>query len=628
MKKNFLETSIAAMLVIVAIVCAVAVLPLNRIGETAYAATIYSDVEKVARGIIEWKKSDVSSESEYLINDEFLRYAGTTSGDWYPIGLGRLGIEDNQSGYLATIADVISKRYAAENKLDKAKATEWHRISLAILACGGNPRKAGNDGNIDLIADGTYNRIDSDGNGILGKQGINGFIWGLIALDSMYYAVPSDACYTRDDIILNILNRELADGGWALSGDVADPDITAMAIQALAPYYNSEKEYSYINKNHSQAAQTSKVRDAVDRALDKLSRLQQSDGGYVSWGSANSESAVQVAVALCSLGRNIFDDADFVCDGKTLWDGIIKYRNADGGFLHSFAYDEDNPSSLPDKSNTMASEQALYGIAAIMRLMKGQRRLYDFRPEQSDEVKACVSAVKDKIDALSPTASRAELEQLYNEYLSIDASERSYVYNYKKLSRLLLSADIPYAEEKIEYNSGDAGVIEPLQEFTETDKNKTDALPLKLNMYYKTQVLTLYAKIKHSFDFDGKQRYVAKLEKAKNEIDALSAEIDRIKAEIKQNLYPFDKISLKDKKAVYSLYQRYTALDEYDRSLFEQSDIEGLMKCKTQVDNLELALILSLVFGAIAVALAVGTGVGIRKRKKAKLAKAMPESEE
>lgn len=628
MKKKFLGIGVAVML-IVAIVCAVAILPLNRLSGTAYAATAYSDIEKVAQGIIDWKKSDVgSAKNEYLINDAFLRYAGTTPGDWYPIGLGRLGVEDNQSGYLATIADAVSKRYATENKLDKAKATEWHRISLAILACGGNPRKAGNDGNIDLIADGTYDRTDSDGNGILGKQGINGFIWGLITLDSMYYAVPSHAHYTRDDIILNILNRELDGGGWALGGNVADPDITAMAIQALAPYYNSEKEYSYINKNISETAQTSKVREAVDRALEKLSELQQADGGYVSWGSANSESAVQIAVALCSLGRSIFDDADFVCDGKTLWDGIIKYRNSDGGFLHSFEYDADNPTSLPDKSNTMASEQALYGMAAIMRLMKGQRRLYDFRPEQGEEVKSQISAIKAKIDAVSPTASRAEIAQLYEEYLGIDASERSYVYNYKKLSMLLASADIPYAEEKIEYNSGDAGVIEPMQEFTQADRDRTDALSLKLNMSYKTQVLTLYAKIKHSFDFDGKQRYVAKLEKAKNEIDTLSDEIDAIKIEIKQKLYPFDKISLKDKKTVYSLYDRYIALDEYDRSLLEQSDIEGLMKCKTQVDNLELALILSLTLGTVAVALAIGVGVGIKKRKKAKLAKEMPESEE
>ena len=165
----------------------------------------------VALEIIDWKKTDVgSTPNGYLINDEFLTQAGTTPGDWYPIGLGRLGVKDNQEGYLAVINDNVQNRYQTTAKLDKAKATEWHRISLAVLASGGNPRRMGENGDIDLIADGTYNRVDGKGNGILGKQGINGFIWGLIAVDSMQYEVPENAYYSRDDMILNILNRQLS----------------------------------------------------------------------------------------------------------------------------------------------------------------------------------------------------------------------------------------------------------------------------------------------------------------------------------------------------------------------------------------------------------------------------------
>jgi len=154
--------------------------------------SVYASEQKtpynVALEIIDWKKSDVGSTSDgYLINDTFLTQAGTTPGDWYPIGLGRLGIKDNQEGYLAVINDNVQKRYQTSAKLDKSKATEWHRISLAVLASGGNPRRMGANGEIDLIADGTYNRVDGKGNGILGRQGINGFIWGLIAIDSMQF---------------------------------------------------------------------------------------------------------------------------------------------------------------------------------------------------------------------------------------------------------------------------------------------------------------------------------------------------------------------------------------------------------------------------------------------------------
>lgn len=597
---------------------------LSVAGQALTVPTI-SEIRGVADGIIKWKKADVGSQpDEFLINDEFLSLAGTTPGDWYPVGLGRLGVKDNSDGYMAVINDEIDKRYATAEKLDKAKATEWHRISLAILSCGGNPRKAGLNGDKDLIADGTYNRADENG-GILGKQGINGFIWGLIALDSMFYAVPSDAVYTRDDIILNILSREIDGGGWALTGDDPDPDITAMAIQSLAPYYNSEKEYSCRNGD---TVSLKKVRDTVKRALDKLSSVQQTDGGFISWGMPNSESAVQVLTALCSLGKNPFETQEFIKNGKTVYDGIIKYRNSDGGFLHSFVYDEENPSSLPDASNTMAGEQVLYGMAALIRFLNCERRLYDFRPEQSDEIKKAISDVTAEIENLSYVSDRAEVERVYEKYLDIDSAERSYVYNYENLSDILRFKEIPYAEEITDYNSGNAGDNGPMYEFTSTDVAHTDALPRKLTMANRAEVLKLFTKIKNSFDFPEKSKYYAKLEKAKNEIDGLDEEIASIKRLIKEELYPFNKITLKDKKTIYDLYDRYTALSEYDRTLFEKSDIEGLIKCKTQVDNLQTAVIISVAACVTVIALIVFIIVRIRKRKIAKLKKAMPESEE
>ena len=189
-----------------------------------------------ADGIIAWKKADNGSEpGGDLINNAFLELAGTTPGDWFPIGMSRLGVTDDYDGYLAVLRQKVEKRYVTKDKLSRAKATEWHRISLAVLAAGGDPTSFGKnaDGSaIDLIADGTYDRGRT---APLGRQGINGWIWGLIALDSMRYPVPDGAFYTRDDLITAILSQQLCDGGFALTGSAADPDITAMAVQALAP---------------------------------------------------------------------------------------------------------------------------------------------------------------------------------------------------------------------------------------------------------------------------------------------------------------------------------------------------------------------------------------------------------
>ena len=617
-------------------ICAIALCITTFLGvQLRTPLSVYASEQKspynVALEIIDWKKMTVGSTSDgYLINDTFLTQAGTTPGDWYPIGLGRLGVQDNQAGYLAVINDNVQKRYETTAKLDKAKATEWHRISLAVLASGGNPRRMGENGDIDLIADGTYNRVDAKGNGLLGKQGINGFIWGLIALDSMQYEVPENAYYSRDDIILNILNRQLADGGWALTGNVSDPDITAMAIQSLAPYYNSEKEYTYENKKiQSDGTQiTKKVRGVVDEGVFWLSSVQNEDGGYSSWGTENCESVVQVAVALCSLGIDIFSDSRFIKDGNTIYDAILSYQNADGGFLHSKTYDPENPTSLPDKSNTMASEQTLYGMVAIHRYQNGMRRLYDFRQEQSEALKSQIAQVETQIETINENTSVSELQGVYNAYWSISSLERSYVKNYAKLSQLLKEANISYYEEEMIFNSGDAGVIVPIEIFTDVDMAATDALPTTLTTEYRAEVLRLWNKINNCFDFDDKQTYYIKLEKAKNAIEEIQNEIDDIKAEIKDKLYPFDKISLSDRETIHVLYERYMALSDYDKTQLESSDVEGLLKSKTQVDNLYLAVWISGISILIAGIATVIIIVNVKKRKREKAKKQMPESEE
>ena len=151
----------------------------------AYGAEskIYStkELKTICDNIVNWKKSEqkVSKDSN-LFTGEYLTYAGTTNGDWYPIAMNRLGYDDDYNAYLTSLKDYVEKSYKTPQKLSKYKSTEWHRITLSVLACGGNPTDFGKDKNgnsINLIADGTYNR---DG---LGRQGINGYIWALIALE-------------------------------------------------------------------------------------------------------------------------------------------------------------------------------------------------------------------------------------------------------------------------------------------------------------------------------------------------------------------------------------------------------------------------------------------------------------
>lgn len=577
----------------------------------------------VANGIISWKKAaNGSSEDGYLINESFLEQAGTTAGDWYPIGLSRLSYDDDLSSYLAVIKDIVKERYSDPGKLSPVKATEWHRIALAVLAAGGDPTNMGIDNGcvIDLIADGTYDRGKTTS---LGRQGINGWIWGLIALDSMRYDVPENAYYTRDDIIIEILRRQLEDGGFALSGSTADPDITAMALQALSPYYNDEKTYTYTIASSGKTV-TKAVYQIVDEALDCLSALQLEDGGFASWGTKNVESADQVIVALCCLNIDPFADSRFIKNGNTIYDSILTYRMADGGFVHSYTYDPDNPTSLPDASNSMAGEQTLYTMAALIRRSKGMRALYDFRKEQSAELKARISSLDEKIKSaleLQNAIEKSTIEALLSEFYSIPYSERCYVTEYRSLSDAAKALCIDISKiagetDVIESPRGDDNE-QVLLYFSITDKQTVDSMPTELSTEWYVTVTALLDKLDRCEDFDEKELYIKKLEEAKEKISLIQEEIDLLNQDIKEKLYPFDRISISDKKTVDDIVSRYMALCDYDKAKIER--YEDVIKTKTKIDNRIRGIVIAILLLTIALALTIILVLRIRKRRRKKL---------
>lgn len=569
-----------------------------------------------ALGIVQWKKSDVGVSAEAnLLTDEFLRYAGTTPGDWFPIGLGRLGISDDYDAYLAVLRNNVEQRYRKKGKLSAAKATEWHRIALAVLACGGDPTDFGTDEDgqpINLIADGTYDRGKTAS---LGKQGINGWIWGLIALDSRRYEIPEDAYYSRDDIICEILRRQLSDGGFSLSGKEGDPDITAMAVQALSPYYNSEKQYRYVSSD-TKEEKTATVRYVIDAALACLSSLQTSDGDFVSWGTKNVESAAQVLVALCSLGIDPLTDNRFIKDGNTLYDGIMRYRMPDGGFLHSYTADPDNPSSRPDASNSMASEQVLYALAALYRQQNGMRALYDMRDEMNDAMKARITAVSEGAVRVTEETDAETLTALLRSFYELPENERCYVRGYWRLSDTAKGKGID-----IEEIAGATTVIEddpkdepeePLLWFSESDRAEVRALPPSPSVSCYSTVLRLIDKLERSEDFDGKEELQKQLSDAKSAIERTLAEIDSLNLEIGQTIYPLDDLSLSDRKAVYALYGRCMALSEEDRTYVIRYD--DVMRAKVAVDTAARTLTIGVIVGTVVLILAAALFFGIRRK--------------
>ena len=279
----------------------------------------------------------------YKTTGDFIQGLGTPTvnsigGEWMVIGLARSG-RTVPTGYYDNVVKFVRENADKNERLDRNKVTENARVILALTAIGK-----------DVTNVGGHNLLKGlDNMAYVQTQGINGPIFTLIALDSHNYPTMGDV--TREKLIETILGAALEDGGWTLSGTKADPDMTAMAIQALAPYYKTNET----------------VKAAVDKALDVLSALQRNDGGFGSWGTVNSESCAQVIVALTALGIDPTADSRFVKNGLTVLDALAGFYVTGGGFRHTAG----------GERNGMATEQGYYALASYYRFLNGQTSLYD-----------------------------------------------------------------------------------------------------------------------------------------------------------------------------------------------------------------------------------------------------------
>ncbi len=299
--------------------------------------TTRAQIDQVITDLVQWEEAYLEKAFAEQSPENIVE---PTVYNWPTLGLARLGYYDGLEKYLTETED-----YAAQNwQSISRKVTDLERIALAIGAAQGDPR---NFAGKDLIAE-IYNFPN------IQAQGLNGPIFALIALDSGNYVVPAEAKWSREDLLKIILSKQLPDGGFNLrSTGSSDPDITAMALQALAPYYREGR---------------AEVRTVVDEALATLSKLQDQDGHYISWGDVNSESTAQVIIALCSLGIDPDTDTLFIKNGRTLLGNLLQFRAEDGGFKHV----------LDQGTDAMASEQALIALASYVRFKDGKTSLYDY----------------------------------------------------------------------------------------------------------------------------------------------------------------------------------------------------------------------------------------------------------
>lgn len=273
-------------------------------------------------------------------------------GEWAVLGLARAGVELSDAyiqAYYGKVVAYVQKNMGADGVLVDPESrnptvTDNERIILALTAIGKDPANVGGKNLLTALQDKDIMKVTDTS-----KTDINGLVMGLLALNSRNYT--SDTSW----LVQAVLAQQNEDGSWRASADtksVGDVDMTAMALQALAPYYKDGGNET--------------VNTAVEKALNWLS------GKYRS-GYDSSESCAQVVIALSALNLDANTDARFTktVEGKTLsvLGNLLQYRVAEnGGFKHQFA----------DKAvNEMATEQALCAMAAYARFTEKANALYD-----------------------------------------------------------------------------------------------------------------------------------------------------------------------------------------------------------------------------------------------------------
>ena len=292
---------------------------------------VTTDPDVALAGVLNYLKANVTSPA-----------VGSVNGEWAVLAMARGGVmtDEAKAAYLANLDAALADGTAI------SKYTDYERVTLALSALGTDASKYGAS-SANLTA--AYQAYVSPDKRSSENQALMADIFALIALNSKPYSGD------QSSYVDALCSAALTDGGWNFTDDAAsaDVDTTAMAIQALAPYYSTN----------------SSVKEKVDAALAWLKTKQDSaSGAFMGFdGTVSTCSTAQVVTALCAIGQDP-TGAEWTVGSTNPVLGLTVYYIADTG-----AFGESSTST----ASQMSTEQAAYALVAYNRFKSKQNTLYD-----------------------------------------------------------------------------------------------------------------------------------------------------------------------------------------------------------------------------------------------------------
>ena len=344
-------------------------------------------------------KEDIAHGVKYLQGKSLEKYGN----EWNIFSILRSGATIEQSKLDKYYESVVQE---LKKKGKTMRVTDLARVALALEAMGKNPTDVGGFNVLEAIYNHEKMMTDSS----------NCPIFGLLALDGRNYKIPEDAKWSRKDIITQILKFQKASGAFGLSldNDLASIDMTGMALQSLAPYYNDP---AYPD-----------VKPAVDKALKHFKDNITVNAGFLDFGSENSCTTAQVLTAVSALNIDpTVKENGFVQNGNNMVSNLHTYKK-DAGFAWQTAL----------QAQEMATQQVTYGLIAYQRMAEGGTRLYDFTDVLDETDQKAVKEVEEKINAIGSKItlnSKKSIQEARAAYEKLSEAQKKLVSNLETLTK-------------------------------------------------------------------------------------------------------------------------------------------------------------------------------------------------